>query len=98
MLLISQLFMILYTSRYTPTSVISPFLPSIVVVQSLKGLWSPHMGCSFNLIKHSVGLFWTSEQPVAKASTYAGHHNIERRGQTSVTLSDLGLCIRPRSH
>jgi hypothetical protein len=25
---------------------------------------------------HAVGLFWTSDQPVAQASTYTGQHNI----------------------
>jgi hypothetical protein len=27
-------------------------------------------------IRHTVGLFWTSDQPVAEASTYTGQHNI----------------------
>jgi hypothetical protein len=28
-------------------------------------------------LTHSVGLLWTSDQPVAEASTYTGQHNIE---------------------
>jgi hypothetical protein len=38
----------------------------------------------FNLFTHSVGLLWTSDQSVAKASTYTRQHNEERRGQTSM--------------
>jgi hypothetical protein len=26
--------------------------------------------------RHMVGLLWTSDQPVAEASTYTGQHNI----------------------
>jgi hypothetical protein len=33
-----------------------------------------------NLLKHTVGLLWTSDQPVAKASTYTGQHNTETQG------------------
>jgi hypothetical protein len=28
------------------------------------------------LVRHTVGLLWTSDQPVADASTYTGQHNI----------------------
>jgi hypothetical protein len=27
-------------------------------------------------LRHTVGLLWTSDQPVAEASTYTGQHNI----------------------
>jgi hypothetical protein len=27
-------------------------------------------------IRHTVGLLWTSDQPVAETSTYTGQHNI----------------------
>jgi hypothetical protein len=37
-----------------------------------------------NLFRHSVGLLWTTDQPVSKACTYIGQHNTERRGQTSM--------------
>jgi hypothetical protein len=36
------------------------------------------------LLRHTVGLLWTSDQPVAKASTYTGQHNIETQRQTSM--------------
>jgi hypothetical protein len=36
------------------------------------------------LFRQSVGLLWTSDQPVARASTYTGQHNTETRGQTSM--------------
>jgi hypothetical protein len=34
------------------------------------------------LFRDFVGLFWTSDQPVAKAFTYTGQHNNKQRGQT----------------
>jgi hypothetical protein len=34
--------------------------------------------------RHLIGLLWTSDQPVAKASTYTGQHNTETRGEISV--------------
>jgi hypothetical protein len=36
-----------------------------------------------HLFWHLVGLLWTSDQPVTKASTYTGQHNIETKRQTS---------------
>jgi hypothetical protein len=27
-------------------------------------------------IRHTVGLLWTSDKPIAEASTYTGQHNI----------------------
>jgi hypothetical protein len=27
-------------------------------------------------VRHTVGLLWTSDQPVTEASTYTGQHNI----------------------
>jgi hypothetical protein len=29
-----------------------------------------------HILRHTVGLLWTSDQPVAKVSTYTGQHNI----------------------
>jgi hypothetical protein len=29
-----------------------------------------------HILRHTVGLVWTSDQPVAEASTYTGQHNI----------------------
>jgi hypothetical protein len=41
-------------------------------------LWSPLSGFldHTHKIRHTVGLLWTSDQPVAEASTYTGQHNI----------------------
>jgi hypothetical protein len=36
------------------------------------------------LLRHTVGLLWTSDQPVAKVSTYTGQHNTETQRQTSM--------------
>jgi hypothetical protein len=36
------------------------------------------------LLRHLVGLPWTSDEPVAKASTYTRQHNIETQRQTSM--------------
>jgi hypothetical protein len=40
------------------------------------------------LFRHLLGLLWTTDQPVAKASTYTGQYNTERRGQTSIIEGD----------
>jgi uncharacterized membrane protein len=37
-----------------------------------------------NLFWHLVGLLWTSDQPVAKAPTYTGQHNVETQRQISM--------------
>jgi hypothetical protein len=29
-----------------------------------------------HILRYTVGLLWTSDQPVAEASTYTGQHNI----------------------
>jgi hypothetical protein len=49
-----------------------------------KDQWPPHKGGCLILFRHSVGILWTSDQPVTKASNYTGQHNTERRGQTSM--------------
>jgi hypothetical protein len=36
-------------------------------------------GRFLNIFRHSIGLFWTSDQPDAKASTYTGQQNTEIR-------------------
>jgi hypothetical protein len=36
------------------------------------------------LVRHLLGLLWTSDQPVANASTYTGQHNTETQIQTSM--------------
>jgi hypothetical protein len=51
-------------------------VPSSVVPQSLvRTLAAPHTLCFVYLFRHSVGLLWTRDQPVAEASTYTGQHN-----------------------
>jgi hypothetical protein len=47
------------------------------------GPWPNFFGFS-NVIRRVLGLLWTSDQPVAKASAYAGQHNTERQIQTSM--------------
>jgi hypothetical protein len=50
---------------------------------SVQWLYSPNqtLASSFEVsyshtIRHTVGLLWTSDQPVAETSTYTGQHNI----------------------
>jgi hypothetical protein len=40
-------------------------------------------------LTHTVGLLWTSDQPVAEASTYTGHHNIETQETNIHALSGI---------
>jgi hypothetical protein len=42
-----------------------------------------HTRCFIILLGHSAGLVWTSDQPIAKVSTYIGQHNTEKQRQTS---------------
>jgi hypothetical protein len=46
-----------------------------------------------NLFRHVIGLLWTSDQPVAKASTDTGQHNILTQRQTSMPPEGLKLAI-----
>jgi hypothetical protein len=45
-----------------------------------------------HILRHKVGLLWTSDQPVAKASTYTGQHNIHKI-QTSMPRSGFEPAI-----
>jgi hypothetical protein len=59
--------------------------------------------------RHTVGLLWTSDQPVAEASTYTRQHNIEKQ-QTNIhapsgnrtrdpsNQAAADLRLRPRGH
>jgi hypothetical protein len=40
------------------------------------GPWPPHTGRFVIYFRYLIGLLSTSDQPVAKASTYTGQHNI----------------------
>jgi hypothetical protein len=53
-----------------------------VAQQSLYLTWQPHTGGFVILLRHTVGLHWTSDQSVAKTSTYTGQHNTETQRQT----------------
>jgi hypothetical protein len=43
-------------------------------------------------LTHTVGLLWTSDQPVAEASTYTGQHNIETQQRNIHALSGIRTC------
>jgi hypothetical protein len=50
------------------------------------GPWPPPFEVSkSHRIRRTVGLLWTSDQPVAEASTYTGQHNIETQ-ETNIHL------------
>jgi hypothetical protein len=89
----------------------------ILLLLLFTGAYSP--GCAFGLPflgfliththRHTVGLLWTSDQPVAETSTYTGQHNIETqetnihapsvirtRDPSNRAAADLRL--RPRGH
>jgi hypothetical protein len=41
------------------------------------GPWPPPLRIlNHTYIRHTVGLLWTSDQPVAETSTYTGYHNM----------------------
>jgi hypothetical protein len=83
-----------------------PSLPTVLV----RTLAATHMWgfviCI--LFRHSVGLLWTSDQPVTKACTYVwqcktdrwGKHTCHKRDANprSQRPSDQGLRLRPRGH
>jgi hypothetical protein len=48
----------------------------------VRALATSHTGRFLILCRQLVGLLWTSDQPVAKASTYTVQHNIEIKRQT----------------
>jgi hypothetical protein len=69
------------------------------------------VGVSVNThtIRHTVGLLWTSDQPVAEASNYTGQHNIQTQKTNIHALSVIrtrdpsneataDLHLRPRGH
>jgi hypothetical protein len=71
-----------------------------VNLQSLQRPRPPHTGGFVILLRHLVGPLWTSDQPVAKASTYTGQNNTETQRQTSMPRAGLEPTIpvtkRPR--
>jgi hypothetical protein len=61
------------------------------------------------IFSHTVGLLWTSDQPVAEACTYTGKHNIYTQetnihAQSGIRTRDpsnqaaADLCLRMRGH
>jgi hypothetical protein len=72
-----------------------------VALQSSYGPWPRHTGILVILLRHSVGLPWTSDQFVAMATTYTGQHNTETHRQTSMPRAGFEPTIvvtkQPRS-
>jgi hypothetical protein len=44
-----------------------------------------------NLFRHSIRLLWTNDQPVAKASTYKGQHDIETHALRGIRTQDVSV-------
>jgi hypothetical protein len=61
---------------------------SSLALQSLQGPKPSHTGGFVTLVRHLIGLLWTSDQSLAKASTYTGQHtnntHTETQKQTSM--------------
>jgi hypothetical protein len=47
-----------------------------------------------DLIRHGVGSLWTSDQPVAEASTYADHITYKHKRQTFMPTVRFELAIQ----
>jgi hypothetical protein len=67
-------------SRYSTHSSVALYTVDVRTLASSYGRF-------LNLFKYLVRLLSTSDQPVAKASTYTEQHNIESRGQNIHALS-----------
>jgi hypothetical protein len=50
--------------------------------------WFPLVFCMI-VFRHTVGLLWTSDQPVSEASTYKAQHNIETQETNIHALSGI---------
>jgi hypothetical protein len=70
--------------------------------------WFPLAFCMI-VFRHTVGLLWTSDQPVAETSTYTGQHNTETQETNIHALSGIrtrdpsnqaaaDLRLRPRGY
>jgi hypothetical protein len=70
--------------------------------------WFPLAFCVI-VFRHTVGLLWTSDQPVSETSTYTGQHNIEIQQTDIHALSGIrtrdpsnqaaaDLRLRPRGY
>jgi hypothetical protein len=56
---------------------------------SLEPILCPPLYWGFLSHWHTVGLLWTSDRPVAQASTYTGQHNIQTQGTNIQALSRI---------
>jgi hypothetical protein len=72
--------------KCTATLPVLPYHIRIIIIGSTVHVkpWPPHTGGFVILLRHLIGLLWTIDQPVAKASTYTGQHNTETQRQTSM--------------
>jgi hypothetical protein len=75
---------------FTRTSV-SHSHPTPMSLQPILGLCPP-LYWGFLSHRHTVGLLWTSDRPVAQASTYTGQHNIKTQGTNIQALSRIRTC------
>jgi hypothetical protein len=66
--------------RYTALSLVS-FLFLVVLQHILEPFPPLYWGFLTHRIRHTVGLPWTSDQPVAESSTYTGQHNTTQEGE-----------------
>lgn len=64
----------------TPTKLLI-LCESTLLVRTLEASYS---GAFLMYFRHIVSLLSTSDQPAAKATTYTGQHNMEKRGQTFI--------------
>jgi hypothetical protein len=70
------------------------FMHSSAALQSLQGPWPPHTGGFVTLLRNSVGLLWTSDQLVAKASTYTQHTKTRTDIHTLSGIRTHGLSVK----
>jgi hypothetical protein len=95
------------SSDIKPLSSISHHFPSIhpMALQPKSGLGLLYIEVSLShRIRHTVGLLWTSDQPVAEACTCTGQHNIQTniqapsgiRKHDSSNQAAEDLRLRPR--
>jgi hypothetical protein len=86
---------------------ISFLLPSYGATAQIRP-WPPLLRFLYHTIRHAVGFLWTSDQPVAEASTYTGQQHITQetnihalsgtrnRDPSNQVAADLHL--KPRGH
>jgi hypothetical protein len=81
----TALYIYIYTHTHTHTHIcIYP-----MALQPKSGLGLLFCGFLILLFRRTVGLLWTSDQPVAKASTYTGQHDTETWRKTSMPRTEF---------